>query len=249
MGRSPKKGVDYFSHDVSAAGSPTMFTVQEAFGNDGYALWFKLLEHLGTKENLSMDCNDVSDWKYFVAKSKVLEEQAVKILDLLADIGAIDAELWKHKVIWVENFAERLSDVYNKRGTETPRKPDFCDRNTSTPDVPDAESTQSIVKESKGKKSKEKKEKTPAPDKIEFAEFVHMKQSEYDKLIEMHGKAATDKFIEVLDNYKGANKKKYDSDYRAILSWVVDKVKKEHPNLFVTIPQPLSGNPFAMYKG
>lgn len=247
MGRSPKKGVDYFSHDVTAAGSPTMFTVQEAFGNDGYALWFKLLEHLGTKENLSMDCNDLSDWKYFVAKAKVSEEQAVKILDLLADIGAIDADLWKHKVIWSENFVARLADVYKKRGTETPRKPVFCDRNDSTPDVPDAESTQSIVKESKGKKSKAKKESAPDPEKIEFAEFVHMKQSEYDTLVEKHGWAAADKFIEVLDNYKGANKKKYDSDYRAILSWVVDKVKKEHPNLFVKKEEPLSGNPFAKY--
>ena len=76
-----------------------------------------------------------------------------------------------------------------------------------------------------------------------------MKQSEYDTLVEKHGKAATDKFIEVLDNYKGANKKKYDSDYRAILSWVVDKVKKEHPHLFVKIAEPLSGNPFAKYVG
>ena len=246
MGRSPKKGVDYFSHDVTAAGSPTMFTIQQSFGNDGYALWFKLLEHLGTKENLCMDCNEISDWKYFVAKACVPEEQAVQILDLLADIGAIDADLWKQKVIWSDNFVARLADVYKKRGTGTPQKPVFCDRNDSTPDIPDAESTQSKVKESKGKKSKEKKEKTPAPDKVEFAEFVHMKQSEYDTLVEKHGKAATDKFIEVLDNYKGANKKKYDSDYRAILSWVVDKVKREHPNLFKK-EEVTEGNPFARF--
>ena len=76
-----------------------------------------------------------------------------------------------------------------------------------------------------------------------------MKQSEYDTLVEKHGKAATDKCIEVLDNYKGANKKKYDSDYRAILSWVVDKVKKEHHGLFVRKVESLSGNPFAKYVG
>ena len=249
MGRSPKKGVDYFSHDVTAAGSPSMFTVQEEFGNDGYAFWFKLLEHLGTKENLTIDCNDAAEWRFLVAKCKVSKEKAEQILDLLAEIGCIDAELWKQKVIWSDNFVARVADVYKKRGTETPSKPDFCDRNNSTPDVPDTESTQSIVKESKGKKSKAKKKETPTPDKIEFAEFVHMKQSEYDKLVELHGKAATDKFIEVLDNYKGANKKKYDSDYRAILSWVVDKVKKEHPHLFIKKDEPMSGNPFAKYVG
>jgi hypothetical protein len=52
-----------------------------------------------------------------------------------------------------------------------------------------------------------------------------MKESEYNKLIEEHGEPLTKKMIQVLDNYKGANGKKYKSDYRAILNWVVDKVK------------------------
>jgi hypothetical protein len=60
---------------------------------------------------------------------------------------------------------------------------------------------------------------------IRYAEFVQLKESEYNKLIEEHGKPLTDKMIQVLDNYKGANGKKYKSDYRAILNWVVDKVK------------------------
>lgn len=62
---------------------------------------------------------------------------------------------------------------------------------------------------------------------IPFAEFVKMKQSEYDKLVSEHGKTLTNKMIEVLDNYKGANGKKYKSDYRAILNWVRDKVLNE----------------------
>jgi hypothetical protein len=62
---------------------------------------------------------------------------------------------------------------------------------------------------------------------IQYAEFVRMKESEYNKLIEAHGELLTKKMIEVLDNYKGANGKKYKSDYRAILNWVADKVKGE----------------------
>lgn len=247
MGRSPKKGVDYFSHDVTAAGGPSLFTIQEAFGNDGYAFWFKLLEHLGTKENLAIDCNDAAEWRFLVAKAKVSTEMAEQILDLLAEIRCIDAELWKHKVIWSDNFVARVADVYKKRGTETPRKPDFRDGNADSTSVSVAESTQSKVEERKRKKKKEKDNAQP-PEKIDFAEFVRMKQSEYDTLVEKYGKAATAKFIEVLDNYKGANKKKYDSDYRAILSWVVDKVKKEHPSLFRKAEEP-KGNPFSGYLG
>jgi hypothetical protein len=67
---------------------------------------------------------------------------------------------------------------------------------------------------------------------IQYAEFVKMKESEYSKLIEVHGEPLTKKMIEVLDNYKGANGKKYKSDYRAILNWVADKVKGEKNERF-----------------
>jgi hypothetical protein len=60
---------------------------------------------------------------------------------------------------------------------------------------------------------------------IQYAEFVKMKETEYNTLVELHGRPLVAKMIQVLDNYKGANGKKYKSDYRAILNWVVDKVK------------------------
>jgi hypothetical protein len=73
----------------------------------------------------------------------------------------------------------------------------------------------------------------------QYAEFVKMKESEYTKLVEEHGEPLTKKMIEVLDNYKGSNGKKYKSDYRAILNWVADKVKGEKNGRF----KQGSGNP------
>jgi transposase len=67
---------------------------------------------------------------------------------------------------------------------------------------------------------------------IPYAEFVKMKESEFNKLVEEHGEPLTLKMIQVLDNYKGANGKKYKSDYRAILNWVADKVKGEKNERF-----------------
>jgi hypothetical protein len=63
--------------------------------------------------------------------------------------------------------------------------------------------------------------------KHNYAEFVKLTETEYNKLIDRYGKEKSKRMIEVLDNYKGANGKKYKSDYRAILSWVVDRVQKE----------------------
>lgn len=237
MGRNPKKGVDYFSHDVTASGGPTLFTVQQQFGNDGYAFWFKLLEHLGTKETLSMDCNNVSDWLFFVAKARVTEEQAGQILDLLASIDAIDPELWKHKIVWSENFVDRLSDVYKKRGTEKPSKPDFCDGNSENDDIPGAKKPKP-----KGKGSNKKKTEEEKATKKAYATFVQMEEAEYAKLVEEFGESAAGKMVEVLSNYKGASGKTYKSDYLAIRNWVVGRVKKDYPQLFNSVPH--AGNPY-----
>lgn len=65
--------------------------------------------------------------------------------------------------------------------------------------------------------------------KNKYADYVSMTQSEYEKLVSEYGELQTRKMIKVLDNYKGSKGKTYKSDYRAILSWVADKVTKEQP--------------------
>ena len=72
--------------------------------------------------------------------------------------------------------------------------------------------------------------------KIEYADTVFLLKNEYNKLIKDHGNDNTNLFISVLDNYKGSNGKKYKSDYKAILSWVIDKTKKENKYKSKTIP-------------
>lgn len=64
--------------------------------------------------------------------------------------------------------------------------------------------------------------------KIHFAEFVTMTNAEHEKLVSTYGKEFANQCIQVLDNYKGSNGKTYKSDYRAILTWVVDEVKKRN---------------------
>lgn len=78
------------------------------------------------------------------------------------------------------------------------------------------------------KKDKKEEEITTRKNtKINYAEFVTLTETEYQKLIAEHGEPATKRIIQILDNYKGANGKKYKSDYRAILTWVIDRYKQE----------------------
>ena len=87
------------------------------------------------------------------------------------------------------------------------------DPDSDTDSDPDAE------KEAEGKtKSHNKK----------MAEFVSMTEEEHQKLIDDFGEVATGEMILMLDDYKGASGKKYNSDYRAIRSWVVRSWKKSH---------------------
>lgn len=85
--------------------------------------------------------------------------------------------------------------------------------------------------EPKEKKSKKKPAEKKPVEKKQFGEFVSMTEEEYQRLVEEFGEAAAKAMVQILDNYKGSSGKKYKSDYRAILMWVVDRVREKNPGL------------------
>ena len=85
-------------------------------------------------------------------------------------------------------------------------------------------------KSPKRKSTKSKRLETPTVQKHQYAEFVAMTNDEYKSLVDnehLGTQTAVNRCIEILDNYKGANGKKYKSDYRAILTWVIDRYREE----------------------
>jgi hypothetical protein len=173
MGRHKKQGLDYFRHYSKTQGK-TMDTLQAEYGNDGYAFWFKLLEILGQQNELFYDCSNIANWRYFVSNARISQEKALEIMELLCDLEAVDAELWReNRIIWVQNLVDNAEDLYNKRNAPKPQKPDFRHRNNTSPvisvtemqaddeldGVSVTESTQSKVKQSKVKQSKVKQSK------------------------------------------------------------------------------------------
>jgi len=70
--------------------------------------------------------------------------------------------------------------------------------------------------------------KSIAEPKTKYAEFVSMTNAEYEALVTKLGdEGRVKRCIEILDNYKGATGKKYKSDYRAILNWVITRLEEE----------------------
>lgn len=226
MGRPRKQTVDYFPHFVSTD-SRTKFILEQSWGNNGYAFWFKLLELLGRSEGHYYDCSTMANEKYLVALMKIDESAINEILATLADLGNIDKELWEErKVIWCQSLVDNLQDVYSKRTVSAPTRP-FTEppENKPEPEKPAPTPKEEKPPENKPKKrGRPKKQEVP---KIKYAEFVSMTEEEYGKLVSEHGEEKTKRAIEVLDNYKGSKGKTYKSDYRAILSWVIERVNEE----------------------
>ena len=111
MARPLKQTVDYFPHDSHASDSKTLFILESKFGNDGYAFWFKLLELLASSEGHVYDVRNPVAWEFLLAKTRIDNDRADKMMSLLVDLEAIDKELWSQRVIWVQNLVDRISDA------------------------------------------------------------------------------------------------------------------------------------------
>lgn len=127
MARPRKNTVDYFPH--YCAHKRTMFILEQRYGNDGYAFWFKLLEELGAHENHVIDLREPTEVEFLGAKTRLSADKTIEILDLLAKLEAIDSELWSSGIVWSANFVDNIVDAYRKRNSYPPSKPTFQDGN------------------------------------------------------------------------------------------------------------------------
>lgn len=121
-GRPEKHTVDYFQHDCHP--KDTLKILEDKWKNDGYAFWFKLLETLGRTKGHFLDLNEKSKLILLSSKTFLDESKCLEILNLLSDLGAIDPKLWGKKIVWSQNFIDRISHLYNRRINGIPAYPD-----------------------------------------------------------------------------------------------------------------------------
>jgi len=100
-----------------------MFILEQRYGNDGYAFWFKLLETLGDSDGHQLNLNDIIAWEFLQSKTRLPADTCTEILNLLAKLDAIDSELWQEKIVWSDNFLKQIAEVYRNRRVEAPTKP------------------------------------------------------------------------------------------------------------------------------
>ena len=230
MARPRKQTADWFPHYVDDG--KTKYILESRWNNDGYAFWFKLLELLCKTDGHIYDYGNAVNRQFLIARMKLPEETIEEIIATLIDLGNIDRDLWEDgRKIWCQGLVDNIKPLYLKRKDSVPEKPTpgglpgqkIDNNHVSDAETPISDAETEVSHEETPKPRKKKEE----PKKVKYADFVHMTEAEHQKLIDEYGTEMTARMIEVLDNYKGSKGKTYKNDYRAILSWVVDRVKEE----------------------
>ena len=162
-----------------------------------------------------------------------------KWLDMLIEIGLCgvrdDGAVFSRRIVRCESIREKRREAGKKGGNatkskmfnQTPQKPDDKPENNPNQETVGGQQADLFPEESPPPLTTEQQGKANKSKKYKYAEFVSLTRDEYAKLCAQYSEDVAKRLIEILDNYKGSKGKRYTSDYRAILSWVVDRYNED----------------------
>ena len=215
----------YFSHVSNAITDTKILNMRADYGLEGYGLYWAIIEMMRNEEDYKLTLN-----KNTYRAIKTLTNTTIDIEKFINDCLE-DYELFEQddEKFYSNSLLRRMQEK-EKKSVIAREKAEKRWNNNATALQQQCSSNANKVNKSKVNKSKineNKVNKKEQEEKIHFADFVSMTNAEHQKLVSTYGTEFTDQCITVLDNYKGANGKTYKSDYRAILNWVIDKVKEQ----------------------
>ncbi len=117
MARTCRNNVDYFPHTVKQ--KKKMFYIRASYGNNGYAVWYMILEKLGEANFHYLDLSDKVEKMFLSAEFKIDIDLLEEIINTLVELGEFDSELWKEKkIIYSQKFINNIADAYKKRNSD-----------------------------------------------------------------------------------------------------------------------------------
>lgn len=116
MARSERNDVDYFPHNVNHG--KKMFFIEKKYKNDGYAVWFKLLEELGKSQYHYLDISEEVTIMFLSSSFNVSEEMLIDIIKDLVKLGEFDEELFKNNILFNQKYVDSIEDAYKKRNND-----------------------------------------------------------------------------------------------------------------------------------
>lgn len=213
------KDAYYFSHDSNANEDPKIAALISKYDFRGYGWFWRLIELFRNQPGYKYPINKYT----FDTLARILlcdRETIVQFLndcchEFATDEGALFC--MDDNYIWSESLLRRMKvmDDNRKACSEAGKK-----------------GAEARLKGGSNGAQANKVNNTKEKEKIKYADLVFMTQDEHQKLVEKYGEILTRKFIEKLDNSKGAHGYKYKSDYKAVLTWVVESITGKKPSEF-----------------
>jgi hypothetical protein len=114
MARPQRNDVDYFPF-LCKIGNTSDY-IEATYGNDGFAVWIKLLRELAKTDYHYLNLSVKQKLMTVVAKCKVSEDMLMAIVSDLVELGEFDKELWnENQIVWSEKFVASIEDAYKNR--------------------------------------------------------------------------------------------------------------------------------------
>jgi len=217
----------YFSHDSDARNDQKILMLRAEHGWEGYGIYWMLIEIMFQNDNTFIHNNTIKGLAYCYNIDITLLQSVITTC-IHNDLFASDDHTF-----WSEGIRKRkemsMQSYERKRAAGRKGMASRWGQKTEDNTVITTDNTV-ITKNNKLNRIK-RTNINKATAKISLAEFVSMTEQEHKKLIDQHGQQTTQELINILDNYKGSSGQKYESDYRAILSWVVKRHKEDQQRL------------------
>jgi hypothetical protein len=114
MARPERNNVDYFPFYCEEG--KKMYYLEETYGNDGFAVFVKILRELAKTDYHYLDLSKNTTMMFLSAKCKVDKKILESIINDLVELEKFDSVLWnENKIIWCQDFINSIQDAYIKR--------------------------------------------------------------------------------------------------------------------------------------
>jgi len=162
VGRPRKEGMEYFPHDVDAASDEKIEALRAIHGNDGYALYFMLLERIYRTAEAELDVSKPAVLAALVAKAGVKREKFNEILETAFDVDLFDQVAYEEKSILTSKGVKRRAAEVTAMRERWRKAKDTSAENQEENPVENQEENAEETGESKVKQSKPNKKQNYA---------------------------------------------------------------------------------------
>lgn len=124
MGRPRKLTLDFFLHDAHARSDRKIRALKRKHGNDGYAMYFQLLEMLCAEDGIKLNISHPLDAETCAEDCGLRDEaQLYAILETCVELGLFNAQLWRsERTIFSDGLYDRYLSRLEDRQAEAKKK-------------------------------------------------------------------------------------------------------------------------------